>query len=826
MIRPAQSTAPLSSALPRWLQYVTFLALAVGLCVTIYGCTQNDVFDVQGFHRLGELALCFLVAILLSVLITQRLPKPDRASARFLNFLGVIACAFVIALGPMQIMSGGLLALAALAIGSALVTGDDALSPLSAAAISLLCGLCVIGGVAGWFLSAPVHHGLIYAVLLLMPVLIQRQKLLSLGRAASAGLKELSKRATAVHYLGIGALAFCALPSWLPTVMSDDIYYHLQMPYQLATEGRYRFDVDTQLWAVAPWLGDVLHSIVQLMAGESARGALNLIWHSATLILLYAIAQQFGLSLAWRFAALGLAATQAIWIAQLQGMQSELATSACLAAVALLTLRAPKERDFRLAGIFFGAAMGLKISNVLMFAPFALIWIVQVFFFSGSNIKRDVKEHLINTKKIVSAAIWTLLIGGSSYVSAYVYTGNPVWPFGSTWFPAPVQEAALNTVYAAPAGMTFFYDLQFHTARFFECFDGAAGLQYLALLAAFLPLIFAKTLRRSALVWLPALFGVALLLAQMRYLRYPIPALMLLSVAIAIGLNALRARFALALICIVITANFLQQVNGSYAVRNGVLPFAHLLGRDRANDKYLLEFSPVRLLARKMDEAIVVQPFSLGSGLPEFDVRASAPVWHNQHLYKLWNTAIFASSENKRAAYQAVLDDVSPSDVIIEQQQPQDPQLLALIAEQGELVERIGRAQWWRMRWPTMTPTSSTENSASIVLPTSRAIIVRWRARLKCDVGAPGINVSIRWYTSGIWNGQDQEWIACDQNTGLLAIDKVVRSRLSVDRIDFLAQAGSIVSSQFFGLTSRYPERNRRKHPFAWRSDASTHAPK
>ncbi len=819
-MNPKESNSRLASALPKWLQYATYLALMLGVTVTVYGCARTDVLHEQGYRRVLELALCFLVALSISLLLSRRLPKQERAPLRFLYFLCVIAGAFLIALGPMQLMSVALLSLAALAIGS-LFTTNSGLNGISAAAISLLCGLGVIGGIAGWLLSAPVHYGLTYAALLLIPVLIRRQTLLSYGRSAAAGLWDLSKRATYVHYFGIGVLAFCALPSWLPTMMSDDVYYHLQMPYQLAAEGRYRFDVDTQLWAVAPWLGDVLQSIAQLMTGEPARGALNLIWHSATLILLFAIVQEFGLSLVWRFAAVGLAATQPIWIAQSHSMQSELPTSACLAAVALLTLGAPKQRDFRLAGLFFGAAMGLKISNVLMFAPFALIWVVQQF-----NFKQGLDEIIANAKKLGTAAMWTLLVGGSSYVSAYVYTGNPVWPFGSAWFPTPVQNAAMNPIYSAPAGLSIFYDLQFQTGRFFECFDGAGGLQFLTLLAAFLPLIFAKTLRLSALVWIPALLGVVLLMSQMRYLRYPIPALMLLSVMIAIGLNALRSRTVLLLIGSVVAVNFLQQVNGSYTLRAGVLPFAHLLGRERANEAYLLEIAPVRSLVRQMDDALVVQPFSLGDALPEFDVRASAPVWHNQGVYSLWNAAIFASPEKKRVTYQAVLDEVAASDVIIDDRQQFEAELLALIAERGELVERLGRAQWWRMRWPALTPSSSNANSGSISLPTRRSMIVRWRATLKCDVGAPGINVAIRWYSEGIWNGRDDEWIGCDPITRSLELDKVVRSRLPVDRIDFAAEAGSIVSSQFYGLTSRYPERNRRKRPFAWRSDAVANASK
>ena len=58
----------------------------------------------------------------------------------------------------------------------------------------------------------------------------------------------------------------------------DDVVYHLGLPWQLQQTARYALDPTLQVWALAPWAGDVLHGVVQVLAGVEARGALNGLW--------------------------------------------------------------------------------------------------------------------------------------------------------------------------------------------------------------------------------------------------------------------------------------------------------------------------------------------------------------------------------------------------------------------------------------------------------------------------------------------------------------------------------------------------------------------
>ena len=73
-------------------------------------------------------------------------------------------------------------------------------------------------------------------------------------------------------------LGLASTGCWLPTLQVDDLGYHLRLPWELMEQGRYAMDPETHMWALAPWLGDVLQSFPQVIAGEEARGPVNALW--------------------------------------------------------------------------------------------------------------------------------------------------------------------------------------------------------------------------------------------------------------------------------------------------------------------------------------------------------------------------------------------------------------------------------------------------------------------------------------------------------------------------------------------------------------------
>jgi len=76
------------------------------------------------------------------------------------------------------------------------------------------------------------------------------------------------------------------------------------------------------------------------------------------------------------------------------------------------------------------------------------------------------------------AVLVFLVFAAPPYLTAYVKTGNPVYPFLSSSSRTPSAVANFPLTPGAP------YDLTFHTSRLPEVQDGAAGFQYFL----FLPL--------------------------------------------------------------------------------------------------------------------------------------------------------------------------------------------------------------------------------------------------------------------------------------------------------------------------------------------------
>jgi hypothetical protein len=312
-------------------------------------------------------------------------------------------------------------------------------------------------------------------------------------------------------------IALVATSAWLPTAQPDDLSYHLGLPWQLTTLAHYRFDAESQVWALAPWATDVLQAVVQVLARAEGRGALNLVWLLLVLHLCWALLARFEVPVRWRWLGLALFASQPLVHGLVQSMQAELPLTATLLALVLLidecdTPERSRARVLPIAALA-GFAIGIKLTAAAFLLPLAL-W----YFW---------RARPAWPRTLAGGALLVLLTGCSSYVYAYLLTGNPVLPlyndiFRSSYFGL---ERMMDAHYTGPLAWTAPYDVVIHTSRFQEARDGSAGFQWLAFLGLALPALAWPRTRAFALA---ALVAVAILFSQLHYLRYLIPALALL----------------------------------------------------------------------------------------------------------------------------------------------------------------------------------------------------------------------------------------------------------------------------------------------------------
>lgn len=586
----------------------------------------------------------------------------------------VWAAALAVFAGPLAALAGIALAAGAVAIGSVLVMQT---------ATALAIGAAVIAGFLGWLLPLPIHTRGVYLLVLGAVVVARRRALLGCVAAVRDGWRDAVDHAPRAAAFAVLAVGIASSAGWLPTVQSDDLGYHLGLPWQLMERGRYALDVRHQVWALAPWMSDVLHAIAQVLAGEEARGAWNACWLLASAGLLWRICGQLGVDVPLRWGALALFGTLPPLVVLVGGMQTELAATAVTLALATLVLAPPSVRGCIASALLVGALLGLKVMH-----PFAAAGLIAAAAWRARALMR--RHAWLAPLAIVLVAA----IGGSSYAYAWTVTGNPVLPlfnghFRSDAFP-PVNFADARW----PTGFDplVAWHLTFATARHVEGWNGGFGFALVALIGAALV---ACRERDARLVFACALFAVMAPLAAMQYARYAfVGMVLLLPVAmrgLAIGIPAAHARGLVAGLCI---ANFVFIPNAHWVLHTGGIKRA--LAVAGADAPFLRRYAPERLaiahIRESSPDAVVID--LSGAAHAELAGRGRTTTWYAPALQA---RALDADTDATGARWAAVLREERITHAVMRPAQLPAARRAGLARAGAHRVLTVGEVECWRI---------------------------------------------------------------------------------------------------------------------------------
>jgi hypothetical protein len=623
------------------------LALLVGVGVLAFGLWSTGLLVDADWPRLRE-AGWFALVMLVAAWIVARTTRLAFAAA-------LIAILLALHIGMVGLAAVGavlLVALAALAVGSGLVPSGARARPW----LALVAGLGCLAAAVGWLLPYGLHRWPVYLAAGLVLMAWRRQAIAALVGELRAGWRIPRQGLGWEGALGVVVIAYCAMSAWLPTAQFDDLAYHLGLPAQVAALGHYRFDVQGQVWSAAPWAADVLQAIVQVLAREEGRGALNSLWLLIDLSLLWSLFDRFEVPLRWRWLGLALFASQPLVHALLQSMQTELAMSAVVLAIAVVVVDSTRGDHARarlpLVGVLIGFALALKLVGLLFVLPLA-IWF-------------GLRTGWPGLRALVGAGALAFVVGGSSYVYCAWLTGNPVLPlfndvFASPYFPL---ERFADTHYMGLLDWSAPYDLVLHTSRFHEGTDGVAGFQWLALLGVVLLGLARRELWPLTLV---GLLAVVVLFVQMQHLRYLFPALALLSVAAIAVSHAAGATWTTRSALLVLTGlNLVFLGGGMWTLRESPLSWALRSGA-LLETPYLREVAPERLLVRYLREAYGdnLMVLFLESDFPyaaELAGRGLADVWYDPSTAQ---AAREARDDESGAHYAALFEALGVTHVVV-----------------------------------------------------------------------------------------------------------------------------------------------------------------
>lgn len=591
--------------------------------------------------------------------------------------MAAIWCLLLLAMGGALPMAATLLVLgAAIALGSLVAPAQPVLA--------CVCGLAVLAGALGWLLPWPVHRWWIYLAACLVVIVGGRERLRAQWAILARGSTRAVRASPRAAALAVVALGIASSAAWPPTLQFDDLAYHLGLPWQLMLHGRYVPDATQQVWAFAPWAGDVVQALPQVLARAEARAAVNAAWLLATAAALWRIGAALRLGPAMRWASIALMASLPMASVLLGGMQTETAAAAVTAWLAAIILApAPRTRELFAGALLFGFLCALKPMHAVAALPL-LAWAAW--------------RHRAARPRAGAFALAVLLVlamGASSYTMAWLHTGNPVLPLLNDVFRSPYFTAQRFDDLRWHQGfdLALPWRMTFHTSAYVEGWDGALGLVLVALSGAWLLALADRRTRGPAAC---ATLAIALPLLPLQYARYVHPGVVLLLPALAsVVQRRTSAKAGIALLAAVCIAGIALQANAGWMLRTGVVKRS--LGAFGQDAPLFERYAPERALAAAIRaEApgsgpvlLLSQPYQA-----EFAGRGRDVAWYAPRLEA---AAAAADRDASGAAWAALLRREHIAEVILVPAALPAPRAAGLARAGAHRRLAAGGAEWWRI---------------------------------------------------------------------------------------------------------------------------------
>ncbi|WP_145925364.1 hypothetical protein [Bordetella sp. H567] len=424
-----------------------------------------------------------------------------------------------------------------------------------------------------------------------------------------------------------------AITSWVlrwssfPSMAYDDHAMHLRMWANFASQHRAELNPLNQIWSVAPFAADLLHGALSLLAGDDVRGALDLAFALALLVLTINILHKIRIDVRWQWLLVILSASTPMLGNLLLSLQTELPLAVVTLAAVSMIGGAGKPHGKPVFGIL--ACASLCVAIKLPGAVLALTCIVAL------TIRVGIRNTLAPLRGSMPGLATMLILGFAalhSYGVAWRITGNPVFPLYNAVFRSHFFSPENFTDLTWTKGFSLYSYVRafFDTSKYFESGDYVAGWQYLILLPfALVSLACPGAPRLLRLALLPMLgFGLAMFAAT-QYWRYLFPVMPLAVVVMGSLFVEQRSRWrlfamALAIVCIGLNLAFFRGV--SWMMRNPAQVAFTSEGRDLLTGMYAPGAKLTQEINRIAPGSRVLYPMNIPSGA----------TLHGEPLYVNW----------------------------------------------------------------------------------------------------------------------------------------------------------------------------------------------
>ena len=511
-----------------------WVALVLLSGISGYGFWSESLFEKETWSSLGLDRLAQVGTVYIPAAVAVYFWKPFFATPLFLLLATLYSFAVVGPLAPLCVL---FFLCSSFLLGRLLFPGEGALDDLLALLLGIGIWMLLIGAAAHF----PVNTPLTYLATLSIPFVIGR-RLIRPGLGAVLSWFR-PQPISLSSYIALLLLLFVVLIHYLaalkPEVSHDGLAMHMVIASRLGTHSVWSFDVQEFAWAVMPMGGDWAFCGVYMLGGEYAARLLNFSFFLMIAGLVF-VASRHWLPLAGALLLTALFATTPL-VQLVTGSLFVENVWAVFVTAAVLSLwkyhATHRAAYFVLVGVFLGCSMQVKYGSWALL-PAALSLVVVEW-------KRARRAGRTSSVALVTLSALLIVFAAPPYLTAFVETGNPVYPFLNNVFQSPYFDAtrSLRDI-RWPAGLDWStpYNITFRSDRYLEAQAGSFGFQYLL----FLPLSILLLLRRRSYLAAAAL-GIGLSYALLTclyitYLRYLYPVLPLFMIVIAWVAAELRTR--------------------------------------------------------------------------------------------------------------------------------------------------------------------------------------------------------------------------------------------------------------------------------------------
>ncbi len=409
--------------------------------------------------------------------------------------------------------------------------------------IAILLGIAVYIFLISWMVHFPVNSAPVYLLLLAVPLWLERKRSLR----DFAGIRALFRRHAisrpfCLAIILTGFLAICQIAmSAKPDAGWDSLAMHLTAPAFVRDHGFWNFDVTTNFWAVMPMAADWVYTIGYVLSGEPATHLLNLFALGLCAVLLFTLAKRGSSN---ETALLLVAVFLSAPLTQIETntlfVENFLAAFVLAAFAALVRFRSERNPAyilwfFVLCGMAFEIKLGASAFFLPLLATFAVI--------SLRPAARQPNQERNRLRITAFSAAVFLVLAAAPYVTAYLKTGNPIFPFYNQVFHSPYwpPQNFVDLRWKTPLSLHTLGDMTFHSQKYLEYYDGGFGVLYYLLIPLSAIALLLGTGNFLSLSSFLIGFGAFILVClQLAYLRYVYPALPFLLISTACALEFLR----------------------------------------------------------------------------------------------------------------------------------------------------------------------------------------------------------------------------------------------------------------------------------------------